>query len=119
MHQAHTSLLWAKPEPDTMGEEVTSGGEFEIERMSNCIIEASSKDLLLLSWRTSSKDIKKDEELSWHHSLRPSGNGRVSSKTDGDTDSECKSGNAGTEWYNHVVPSETLSFNEPDAPQGG
>ncbi|CAJ1956394.1 unnamed protein product, partial [Sphenostylis stenocarpa] len=60
-------------EPDIMGEEATSGGEFEIERMSNCIIEASSKDLvpiidyiqtpMLHDTRISSNDIKKDEEV--------------------------------------------------------
>ncbi|CAJ1956804.1 unnamed protein product [Sphenostylis stenocarpa] len=128
MHQAQTSL-WAKPEiyfhsmlqePDIMGEEAASGGEFEIERMSTCIIEARSKDLVpitdciqtpkLNDTRISSMDIKKDEELSSHHSLRPSGNGRVSCRTGGDADSECRSGNAGTEWDNHVVPSETVSF---------
>ncbi|KAL9276422.1 hypothetical protein ACSQ67_026027 [Phaseolus vulgaris] len=125
MHQAQTSL-WSKPEiyfhsmlqePNI---EAPSEGEFEIEKIPTCVIEARSKDLVpivdyfqspnLQQTRTSI-DRKRDDQLS-HHGLRPSGNGRISSRTDDDGDalSEFKSGIEGTEWDNHVMPSETVSF---------
>lgn len=55
-------------------------------------------------------DSKRDDQLS-HNSLQPSGNGRISSRSDdGDAVSELRNGIEGTELNNHVVPSETVSF---------
>ncbi|XP_027928129.1 autophagy-related protein 18f [Vigna unguiculata] len=127
MHQAQTSL-WGKPEiyfhsmlqePNLMGEEAASKGEFEIERIPTCVIEARSKDLVpifdyfqtpKLQQARTSMDSKNDDQL-LHNSLQASGNGRISSRSgDGDAVSELRNGIEGTDLDNHVVPSETESF---------
>ncbi|XP_047174286.1 autophagy-related protein 18f-like [Vigna umbellata] len=127
MHQAQTSL-WAKPEiyfhsmfqePNLMGEEAASSGEFEIERIPTCVVEARSKDLVpifdyfqtpKLQQARTSMDSKKDDQLSFY-SLQSSGNGRISSRSDdGDAVSELRNGIEGTELDNHVVASVTVSF---------
>ncbi|TKY48984.1 Autophagy-related protein 18f [Spatholobus suberectus] len=137
MHEAQTPL-WAKleiyfhsmlNESIIMEEEAASGGEFEIERIPTCMIEARSKDLVpifdyiqtpkLQQTRTPAMDSKTNEQL-LHRSSRPSSNGRISPRTilgspecvnnGGDAVTEFKSGIEGTEWDNHVVPSETVSF---------
>ncbi|KOM43850.1 hypothetical protein LR48_Vigan05g145500 [Vigna angularis] len=126
MHQAQTSL-WAKPEiyfhsmlqePNLMGEEAASSGEFEIERIPTCVVEARSKDLVpifdyfqtpKLQQARTSMDSKKDDQLS-HYSLQSSGNGRISSRSDDGDVSELRNGIEGTELDNHVVASETVSF---------
>ncbi|KAG4386062.1 hypothetical protein AAZX31_12G203000 [Glycine max] len=138
MHEAQTSL-WAKPviyfhsmlqESTIMDEEAAaSGGEFEIESMPTCMIEARSKDLVPIfdhiqtpkvpQTRTPAMDSKTNEQL-LHRSSRLAGNGRISPRTilespesvtkAGDAVSEFRSGIEGTEWDNHLVASETLNF---------
>ncbi|KAG4971902.1 hypothetical protein AAZX31_13G269700 [Glycine max] len=139
MHQAQTPL-WAKPEiyfhsmlqeSTIMDEEAAaSGGEFEIERIPTCMIEARSKDLVPIfdyiqtpkvqQTRIPAMDGKTNEQLLHYSSSQVAGNGRISPRTilespecvtnAGDAVSEFRSGIEGTEWDNHVVPSETVNF---------
>ncbi|KAK7272451.1 hypothetical protein RJT34_29056 [Clitoria ternatea] len=113
MHQAQVPL-WAKPEiyfhpmskDSTMMEEVTSGGEFEIERISTCMVKARAKDLVpifdyiqtpkLQQTRIPAMDSKTNEQV-LHHGSRA-------------IVAAFRNGIEGTEWNNHVEPSETLSF---------
>ncbi|XP_040864359.1 autophagy-related protein 18f isoform X2 [Glycine max] len=114
MHQAQTPL-WAKPEiyfhsmlqeSTIMDEEAAaSGGEFEIERIPTCMIEARSKDLVPIFDYIQTPKVQQT---------------RISPRTilespecvtnAGDAVSEFRSGIEGTEWDNHVVPSETVNF---------
>ncbi|RZB83361.1 Autophagy-related protein 18f isoform C [Glycine soja] len=114
MHQAQTPL-WAKPEiyfhsmlqeSTIMDEEAAaSGGEFEIERIPTCMIEARSKDLVPIFDYIQTPKVQQK---------------RISPRTilespecvtnAGDAVSEFRSGIEGTEWDNHVVPSETVNF---------
>ncbi|XP_061341799.1 LOW QUALITY PROTEIN: autophagy-related protein 18f [Gastrolobium bilobum] len=131
MHQAQVPL-WAKPEiyfhpmlkeSTIMDEEAASGGEFEIERIPTRMIEARPKHLVpifdytqapKLQQRTPTVDSKINEQL-LHHS-----NGRVSPRivlgspecvtNSGDAVTDFKSGIEGTEWDNHLVPSEMMGF---------
>ncbi|RDX93173.1 Autophagy-related protein 18f, partial [Mucuna pruriens] len=119
MHQAQTPL-WAKPEiyfhpmlqeSTIMDEEAASGGEFEIERIPTSMIEARSKDLVpifdyvqtsnLQQPRTPAMGTKRNE-----HQLH-----RSSPRTIlGSPVCVTNAGVEGTEWNDHVVPSETVSF---------
>ncbi|WJX73496.1 hypothetical protein P8452_57270 [Trifolium repens] len=137
MHQTQIPL-WAKPEiyfnsmlkeSTIMDEEDAFGGEFEIERIPTSMIEARPKDLVPIfnymqtpkfqQTRAAAMDSKINGQV-LHHGSEPYGNGRISPRSisgtlegmnnsDGEV-TEHKSQIEGTEWDNHVMPSETIGF---------
>nr|XP_027187641.1 autophagy-related protein 18f isoform X2 [Cicer arietinum] len=136
MHQAQVPP-WAKPKiyfnsmmkkSTIMDEEAASGGEFEIERIPTCMSEARPKDLVPIvnymqtpksqQTRAPAMNSKINEQVS-HRGSQLSGNGRISSRSilgspeyminSGGEVPEHKSQIEGTEWYNHVMPSNTIS----------
>ncbi|KAL2331571.1 hypothetical protein Fmac_019152 [Flemingia macrophylla] len=133
MHQPKTPL-WAKPEiyfhsmlheSPLMDQEVGSGGEFEIEKIPTCMMEARSKDLVpifdyvqtpkLQPTRAAAMDSKANEQV-MHRSFRTAENGRILHRSPDcvtnadDAVTEFKSGIEGTGWDNHGVTSETVAF---------
>lgn len=138
MHQTQIPL-WVKPEiyfnpmlkeSTIMDEEDVSGGEFEIERIPTCMIEARPKDLVpifnymhapkLQQTRAPVMDRKINEQV-LHHRSESYGNGRISPRSvsespeymnnyGGEVITEHENHIEGTEWGNHVMPSETIGF---------
>ncbi|XP_058756502.1 autophagy-related protein 18f [Vicia villosa] len=130
--------LWAKQEiyfnsmlkeSTIMDVEAASGGEFEIERIPTCMIEARPKDLVPIfnymqtpksqQTRSPSMDSKINDQA-LHRSSELSGNGRISPRRLSES-LECttnyggevinhKGQIEGTEWDNHVMPAETNGF---------
>ena len=111
-------------------EDASAAGEFEIERIPTCMIEARPKDLVpifnymqtpkLQQTRAPAIDSKKNEHV-WNCGSELSGNGRITPRSISSRSPECmtnsdgevtepKSQIEGTEWDNHVMPSETIGF---------
>lgn len=75
-----------------------------------CCLLIYENEILCLSYRTPAPHGKINEQV-LHHSSQVSGNGRISPRTNSGSDvTEFKSEVEGTEWDNHVMPSETMGF---------
>ncbi|KAK7262650.1 hypothetical protein RJT34_30225 [Clitoria ternatea] len=138
MHQAKTPL-WAKTEiyfhsvgkEDTMmmEEEAALGGEFEIENIPTCVIEARSKHLVPIfdniqtpkfqQTRSRAVDNKLNEQL-LHRSFEFPEKGRISPRNilgspnyttiSGGTIAELKGGTEEYDWDDRLIPTKTKSY---------